>query len=449
MSAKRPEGMRAFTTIWGGQVFSLIGSAMSGFALTIWAWENQGTATALALVGFFNFAPMILFSPIAGALVDRWNRKLVMALSDLATGFTSMVVLALFLTGHLQLWHLFVTGAFAGLFQSFQWPAYSAAISLMIPKEHYGRASGMMSLAQWGSGIFAPVLAGMLIGKIGLGGILAIDLATLAIALITLALVKVPQPERDPQEKRESLIKDAGFGFRYIWRRPSLLWLQMVFFVGNLLATIAGTLVNPMVLAWTNNNATTLGTVQSAGAIGGVAGGLLITTWGGPKRRIHGVLIGWLLAGLLGYTLFGLAGGLTIWLVASFFESLVGPVINGSNQAIWQSKVPPGLQGRVFSIRAMIAQITAPISMLVAGPLADRVFEPAMQNGGMLARTFGGFFGAHPGSGMALMITICGLLMLLVGAGGYLMRPVRRVEDLIPDHDAPEAVVGPDRIPAD
>lgn len=449
MSAKRPEGMRAFTTIWGGQIFSLIGSAMSGFALTIWAWENQGTATALALVGFFNFAPMILFSPIAGALVDRWNRKLVMALSDLATGFTSMVVLALFLTGHLQLWHLFVTGAFAGLFQSFQWPAYSAAISLMIPKEHYGRASGMMSLAQWGSGIFAPVLAGMLIGKIGLGGILAIDLATLAIALITLAVVKVPQPERDPQEKRENLIKDAGFGFRYIWRRPSLLWLQMVFFAGNLMATIAGTLVNPMVLAWTNNNATTLGTVQSAAAIGGVAGGLLITAWGGPRRRIHGVLIGWLLAGLLGYTVFGLAGGLTIWLVASFFDSFFGPVINASNQAIWQSKVPPGLQGRVFSVRVMIAQITGPISMLVAGPLADQVFEPAMQNGGVLTSTFGGIFGAHPGSGMALMITISGLLMLVVGAGGYLMRPVRQVEDLIPDHDAPVPAAETDRTPAD
>ncbi|HWQ04731.1 MAG TPA: MFS transporter [Longilinea sp.] len=436
MPTQRPEGMRAFTVIWAGQVFSLIGSAMSAFALTIWAWETQGTATALALVGFFNFTPMILFSPIAGALVDRWNRKVVMALSDLATGVTTVVILVLFLLGKLQLWHLFVTGAFAGIFQSFQWPAYSAAISLMMPKKHYGRASGMISLAQWGSGIFAPVLAGMFIGRIGLGGILTIDLVTLAIALGTLAVVVVPQPVRDPLEKQTSLFEDAGFGFRYIFKRPSLLWLQLVFFAGNLIAVIAGTLVNPMVLAWTGNNAATLGTVQSAGAIGGVAGSLLLTAWGGPKKRIHGVLLGWILCGLLGYALFGLAGGLTLWLVASFLENFIVPILNGSNQVIWQTKVPPAIQGRVFSVRLMIAQITAPISMLVVGPLADKIFEPGMQNGGMLMAVFGGFFGNHAGSGMALMITVCGILMALVGTVGYLLRRVRNVELLIPDHDA-------------
>lgn len=435
MPIKRPEGMRAFTVIWAGQVLSLVGSAMSGFALTIWAWENQGTATALALVGFFNFAPLILFSPIAGALVDRWNRKLVMALSDLATGFTTAILLALFLFGRLQLWHLFVMGALAGLFQAFQWPAYSAAISQMMPKEQYGRASGMMSLAQWGSGIFAPVLAGMFIGKIGLAGILAIDLATLVVALSTLLLVIVPSLPQDSREKKESLLKDAGFGFRYIWQRPGLLWLQLVFFSGNLLAVIAGTLTNPMVLAWTGNNAAILGTVQSAGAVGGVAGSLLLTAWGGPKKRIHGVLLGWLLSGILGVALFGLAGGLTLWLVASFFTNFFGPIVNGSNQAIWQSKVPPEVQGRVFSVRLMIAQITAPISMLVAGPLADKVFEPGMQSGGALVGLLGGVFGTHAGSGMALIITICGVLIALVGLGGYWLRPVKEVEVLIPDHD--------------
>lgn len=444
MPLQRPEGMRAFTTIWAGQVFSLVGSAMTGFALTIWAWETQGSATALALVGFFNFAPLILFSPIAGALVDRWNRKLVMALSDMATGVTTIVILLLFLSGKMQLWHLFVTGAFAGLFQAFQWPAYSAAISMMIPKAQYGRASGMISLAQWGSGIFAPVLAGMLIGKIGLGGILAIDLVTLAIALTTLALVAIPNPVRNPGEKKEHLLKDAGFGFRYILQRPSLFWLQMVFFVGNLLATIAGTLVNPMVLAWTGNNATTLGTVQSAGAVGGVAGSLLLTAWGGPKKRVWGVLIGWMLTGLLGYALFGLAGSLTLWLAASFMSNFITPVINGSNQAIWQSKVPPEIQGRVFSVRLMIAQITAPISMLLAGPLADKVFEPAMQNGTWLAAAFGGLFGTHAGSGMSMIIAICGFLIVLVGIGGSTLHPVREVESLIPDHDeeSPVAAAG-------
>ncbi len=437
------QGMPAFTVIWAGQVFSLIGSAMTGFAFTIWAWQKTGQATALALVGFFFMAPMVLFSPIAGALVDRWNRKLTMMLSDLATGLTTIVVLGLYLGGRLEIWHLYAVGIFSGFFQAFQWPAYSAAISQMIPKTQFGRASGMLSLAQWGSGIFAPVLAAALIEPIGIAGILIIDLVTLGVAILTLLSVPVPDPGA-PLESRRSLWKDSLYGFQYILARRPLLGLQLVFFLGNFFTSLAGTLINPMVLARTGDSTSILSFVRSAGAIGGVAGSLLITAWGGPRRRILGVTLGWILAGLIGYALLGATPYVPVWIAASLVGALFGPIINASNQAIWQSKVPPQLQGRVFSVRLVIATITAPVAMLIAGPLADQVLEPAMRDpGSALAQTFGPIFGTGPGVGMFMIVLAMGLLTMLAGAAGLLNPTVRTVETAIPDFDAVQPGAAP------
>ena len=171
----RRTGMAGFTIVWVGQVVSLLGSGMTWFALTIWAWEVTGTATALALVAFFSFGPTVLLSPIAGVVVDRWNRKLIMIASDAAAGLMTVFVLLLHATGHLQVWHLYATGAIAGAFQALQFPAYSAAVTTMLPKEQYGRANGMLSLAESAGGVFAPLAGGILLGIVGLGGILVIE----------------------------------------------------------------------------------------------------------------------------------------------------------------------------------------------------------------------------------------------------------------------------------
>ncbi len=431
----QPTGMKAFTVVWFGQVISLLGSAMTQFALTIWAWKITGSATALALVGFFSFGPTVLISPIAGALVDRWNRKLVMMLSDLAAGLSTVAILLLYLGGHLQVWHLYVAGAFSGIFQAFQWPAYSAAISVMIPKTQYARAQGMMSVADSGSGILAPLMAGFLISVIGIEGIMLIDVATFVFAIGALLIVFIPQPPTTEEglRGRGSLLQEAAYGFRYILQRPSLLGMQLVFFAGNLMASLGYTLLAPMILARSGNSAAMLGSVQSVGAIGGVVGGVLLSVWGGPKRRVHGVLLGHAIAGL-GQMALGL--GFPYWYVGIVLGSLVSPVINGSNQAIWQAKVAPDVQGRVFSVRRLIAQITAPVSMLIAGPLADRVFEPALMPGGKLAGAFGWLVGTGPGSGMSLIVLGSGLLVVLVGLLPYGIYVVRNVETMLPDHDA-------------
>jgi hypothetical protein len=177
--------------------------------------------------------------------------------------------------------------------------------------------------------------------------------------------------------------------------------------------------------------------VQSAGAIGGLAGGLLMGAWGGFKRRIHGVLLGWILFSLLGTLPMGLGQSVPVWLAASFLGFLFTPLINGSNQAIWQAKVPPDVQGRVFSIRRLVAWLVNPLAGLLAGPLADEVFGPAMEAGGALAPLFGPLVGTGQGAGIGLMFVFAGALSALVGLGGYLVPRVRGVESALPDYDTP------------
>ncbi len=440
---KRPVGMPAFTIIWFGQMVSFLGTGMTRFALTIWAWQITGSATALALVAFFSFGPTVLMSPIAGALVDRWNRKLVMALTDLSAGLSTVAILLLYATDNLQIWHLYVAGAFAGAFESFQWPAYSAAITTMLPKEQYGRANGMMSLAQSVSEIAAPILAGILIGLISIGGVMTIDVITFVFAIATLTFVHIPQPvtTAEGREGRGSLWQESAYGFRYILKRPSLLGLQLIFTAINLLGSFAFGVMRPMILARTGDNAQVLGTVLSISGIGGVVGGLAMSAWGGPKPRVHGVLVGMVLASLLGDLLIGLGRTLPVWTVAAFSFGFLLPIINGSNQAIWQAKVAPDVQGRVFAVRRLIAQISSPLALLIAGPLADYVLEPMMQPAGALASVFGGLLGTGPGAGMALMMVLSGLLGAAIGLSGYLFPAIRDVETILPDHDA--VAIGP------
>lgn len=439
-------GMRAFLIVWLGQVISLLGTSMSAFGLTIWAYERTGSATALSLVIFFYTIPLLALSPLAGALVDRFSRKWIMIASDLASGLSTLVILALHSAGRLEIWHLYLMGAVSGAFQAFQWPAFSAAITTMLPKTHYGRANGLLSLAENGSGVFAPLLAGALLGVIGLTGILLVDVASFLFAVAALLLVRIPAPLRTAagEESRGSLWRESLFGFGYILQRPSLVGVQLIFMAANFIDGLAFTLTAPLILARTASNELVYGTVSSAGAAGGLLGGLLMSAWGGPSRRIHGILGGWALAGLLGTALMGLGRALPVWIAASFLGALMTPIINACYQALWQAKVAPDVQGRVFAVKRLTAWSTIPLAMLVAGPLADRVMEPAMQSGGRLAVLFRPLLGQGPGAGIALLFLCAGLGTTAVALAGYAWQRVRAADLLLPDHGQEQPP--PDRV---
>lgn len=435
MSAQRLSGMVGFSVVWLGQVVSVLGTGMTQFALTIWAWQLTGQATALALVGFCGFLPLVVMTPLAGALVDRWNRKLVMILSDLAAGLATVAIFILLQTGHLAIWHLYAAAAFSGVFGAFQFPAYSASITLMLPKEQYTRANAMLGLAQSIAGVFSPIAAGALLAFVGLGGILTIDIITFVFAIAALLVVPIPQPAPSPIDaaQKRSLLADSLFGFRYIFARPSLKGLLVLFFVVNLILSLSFAVFSPMVLARTGNNSLILGSVQMVFGAGGILGGVLIGVWGGPKRKIHALLLGASVSCLFGVVLLGVGRGLVVWGVGAFAATVLTPMVQGASHAIWQTKVPAALQGRVFSARIVMGQIGGALALPVGGLLADRVFEPLMRGTSALARVASPLVGTGSGAGMGLMFVFFGILGTLVSASGYLYRPVREIETLLPD----------------
>lgn len=447
--SKRPSGMLGFTLVWIGQIVSVLASAMSQFGLTIWMFQKTESATALGLMQVFFITPFLLISPIAGVLVDRHNRKLMMMVSDVVAGIATILILIFQWQGILEFWHLYFASVIYGLGMAFQWPAYSAAISTMVPKEQYARANGMMSLVEAGPGVIAPLLAGALLPLIGLTGILLFDVVTFLFAVGVLMIVHIPQPPRTEEGAagQGSIWWEAAYGFKYIFARRSLLGLQLIFFAGNLFAGIGFTLLAPMVLSRTGNDSLMLGSVQTAGAVGGVIGGVLMSAWGGFKRRVHGVLLGWMISGI-GMAIVGLVGGLPIWILGLVIGALVGPLVNASNQAIWQAKVAPDVQGRVFSARRLIAWFTNPISPIIAGTLADFVLEPQMRIASPLSETFGWLVGTGPGAGMGLIIFFCGLLAVLVGLAGYFIPAIHNAETILPDHDELKKVDAVEAAPA-
>lgn len=433
----KPGGMTGFTLVWAGQLVSVLASQMSFFAITIWAYQKTGSATALGGLEAAFLVPFLLISPVAGVMVDRYNRKLMMMVSDLIAVSATVAVLILNATGGLQIWHLYVVHVFYGLGNAFQWPAYSAAITTMVPKDKYSRANGMISLVESGPAVLSPLLAGMLLPLIGLRGILLIDVITFFLAIGVLLAIHVPQPERTREGKagEGSIWKEAAYGFRYIFQRKGLLGLLTYFLALNFTIGLAFSVLAPYILSSTGNDSAAYGSVQSAGAIGAVVGGLLVSLWGGFKRRMKTILFAEGFTGLF-VLLMGLGRSLPAWIIIIGIGAISNPLSNGASQAIWQAKVAPDVQGRVFTARRMIAWLSGPITPVLAGVLADYVTEPAMRSGSWLAKLFAPVTGTAPGSGMAVQFILAGVVYVLITLFVAFFVPlVRDLEDGLPDHD--------------
>jgi DHA3 family macrolide efflux protein-like MFS transporter len=438
-------GMRAFYALWGGQFVSIFATQMTFFAITLWAWDISGAATTLVLVGLASFLPRMLLSPFAGTLVDRWNRKLVMALSDAGAALATGFLLSVFLTNQAQLWHLYVAGFFIGGFGALQYPAVSSVISTMVPKDQFTRANSLRSLIASASGIGAPLLAGGLIALIGINGILLLDLATFFVAIATLLIIHIPQPAatEEGQAGRGSFWQETMNGLRYILARTSMVALFVVFMFSNIAAGFVEPMVNPLVLARSGNDATVLGLVRSAGSAGYLIGGLLMTAWKGPRHRMTGVGLGFIAEGLLGAVVLALGQAVPAWMVGYFLTGLSITIINTLYIAILQAKVAPDLQGRIFGLEYLVTTASFPIGQLMAGFSADRWFEPALQPSGNLTGTFGRLVGTGAGAGIGLVILFGGMLTALVGLSCFLIRPIREIEVLLPDHPANDAPLAP------
>lgn len=425
-------GMRSFLIIWIGQLISLIGSGLTGFALGVWIYESTGKATPFALTALFGTLPGILLSPLAGVVADRWNRRRIMILADTGAAFVTLTVAALIYTDSLQIWQIYLVSTFGSIFNTFQEPAYSASVTMMVPKRHLGRASGLRQGSQAVQTLIAPLLAGVLFVTIGLKGIIVIDFITYFFAVGALLVVHIPQPKVSEEiaAERGSVWKEAIFGLNYIRTRVGLLSMLIYFAFANFLLNISGALMTPLILSFAD--ARQLGILQTILGAGMLVGSLMMGTWGGPKRKMSGVY-GFIAIVAVGAIITGLQANAWVVAIGMFVLISAVPIASGCSQVIWQTKVEPAIQGRVFAIRRMIAHFLLPLAYILGGVLADSVFEPAMNTGGNLAPIFGPYIGTGPGRGIGLLFIIGGVGLLVVTLIAYANPRLRNVEEELPD----------------
>lgn len=425
-------GMGVFLVVWFGQMISLIGSSLTSFALGVWVYQRTGSVTQFSLILLSAMVPSILISPVAGALVDRWNRRWCMILSDSGAGITTVAMALLLTTGNLEIWHIYLAVSLSSVCKAFQLPAYTASTSLLVPKEHLPRASGMVQSGEACAQLISPLLAGFLLGIVQLEGVILIDFATFLFALTTLLLVRFPDAKNAavPVDGKASLWREAVEGWTYITVRPGLLALLIVFAINNFVFGLIEVLFPPLVLSFTS--VTVLGTIQSLGGAGMLLGSVVMSIWGGPRTLIRGVF-GFAFLSQLCILALGLRADAALFALAFFLFFFSLPFINGWCDAILLRKVAPDIQGRVFATINMICFSCIPLAYVVAGPLAERIFEPLMAADGLLAGSIGQIIGVGPGRGIGLLFITMEILAIGVTVAVYRYPRLRFVEDELLD----------------
>lgn len=430
--------MQTFLIVWVGQVVSLLGTKLTEFALGFWildqTYQDTGTITQFALTILFMYLPKVIISPLAGVLVDRWNRRFAMIMSDLGTGLVTIAILALVWTNHLAVWQIYLALIVSSSLNAFQQPAYTASIAQLVPKNNLIRANGMVQASFAIAKIASPAIAGLLLHRFGLKTILCIDISTFAIAILTLISVKFPDFKRSKKSNKvvNQVISDAVAGWNYIVLRPGL--LRLVCFIAISYFTMGMIEVVLWPLLYQPGSTTQLGFVLSVGGCGMLLGSVLMSVWSGPRNRVKAIIC---FVGLQG--LIVLIGGLKISpviLALGIFGYLFSqPIIVSCNQAIWQSKVPSRLQGRVFALQQTLERSLAICAYLLAGPLVDNVLNPLMAEGGIVAQMIGKVINTGMGQGVTLLLVILGVINLMVVAIAYREPRLRYLEQELPDRN--------------
>ncbi|MCB9450066.1 MAG: MFS transporter [Anaerolineaceae bacterium] len=425
--------MRTFYTLILTQVFSLIGSRISGLAIGIYVFNQTGDATPLALVSFFAILPQVIASGVSGVLADRYDRRYVMALSDAGQAVGTVLLLFSFLSGNFQLWHLYGVAFIQAIFGVFQGPAFMSSVTMLVPDSQRDRANAIQQLSGPTAGIIAPAIAGLIYSAVGVTGAIGIDLLTFLVAVVVVLRVHIPHPEKTAEGAAfsGSVWKESLGGFRYLLARRPLFILMLHISLLNFLVGGSAALMTPYVLARTGSEAT-LGILLSLMNLGAITGGVLLGVLSGKVRtRIHLILPGVLVMGAFLVTL-GMSQGAVLIGASLFLVLLPTSIINATFMSLLQAKVAPDIQGRVFAVIGQLAMLLMPLAYLLVGPLADNMFEPAVAQPGW--GTIAPLVGNSAGAGMGLIMVIGGVLIVLTTLVVYAIPTVRHLERNIPDY---------------
>jgi DHA3 family macrolide efflux protein-like MFS transporter len=382
MNAEKPPALPErwavkFFTIWTGQAFSLVGSALVQFALVWWITQKTGSATILATVSLVALLPQILLGPFVGALIDRWNRRMIMIVADTSIALATAVLMVLFAIGKVEVWHIYAISLIRSLGGAFHYPAMTSSTSLMVPDKHLARVAGANQLLQGVVSIFAPPLGALLISVFKTEYVLAIDIVTALLAVLPLLFISIPQPPRQVEQANGRAVKtsywqDLRAGLSYVGKWKGLLGLIILVMLLNFMLSPSSSLLPLLIMEEFNGGAQELAWVESVIGVGIILGGILLSAWGGFKRRIITSFVGIIGIGV-GVILSGLAPVEMFWLLLAgmFLVGFAQVIANGPLHAIFQSTIHPDMQGRVFSLISAGATAMMPLSLMVAGPIAD------------------------------------------------------------------------------
>jgi MFS family permease len=433
-SKTRPN-FNTFLIVAFGQLISMLGTGLTGFAMSVWVLQKTGQVFDFSIMAVFTLLPGILASPFAGVVADRWDRRRVMILSDTAAALGTLMVAILLWTDQLEIWHLFLSTSIGSIANAFQRPAYIAAVAQLVPKQQLGRANGVVQLAGNVGNIFSPLLGGALLIWIGLHGVVLVDVVTFLFAISTLLLVRFPNTMS--RQREETFRQQMVGGWRFIARRSSLRAFIIYFLVYNFVSASYNVLIPPLVLA--NYPESVLGTVLSVMSVGVLIGTFVMIITGGTRRRIDGMIGSAALTGIaIGTAVF--RPSMAFLTIGLFLGGFISSFIDAHWQSIIQAKVPFKLQGRVIATIMMIAMLTMPLGFLLWGWLADNFFEVWLQADGLLAGSVGQIIGVGNGRGTALLLISAGLFLFVWGIAAFFYRPLRCMEDRLPDA-IPEGVI--------
>ncbi len=414
-----------FILFWLSQSASQLGSAMTSYALIIWAYSKTASAMSVSLMTFFNFLPYVLVSIFAGTIIDRHSKKKIMLIADSIAAICSVVVLVLVWTNNLQIYHIYIVNGVIGFMNSFQSPAESVTIGILTPKDKIAKASGMESFSSNLIMVLSPVIATALLAFGGLTFVIVIDLITFTFAFIMLCFfIKIIEKPKESTDKGAFYgIKD---GMKFLNNNRGIWNIILTMAIINFFARIAyENILSPMLLARSGGSTFVLGIVNSTLGIGGVIGGLIISLINFKKNPVKMIYLPAAISFLFGDLLMGIGRNGCIWCIAGFMASLLIPFINAGQNVIMYREIPKDLQGRVFSVRNAVQYSTIPIAILLGGFIADYIFEPFMISGSEVARFCSYIVGSGTGSGMALMFICTGIGGFTASVVGYYQKDIR------------------------